>query len=114
MVRSCAVTSSNVSQAAGALLMAITAAHHDDSGAAIPQAVAGVYGDRIIGLQIDTTGCRPTCPALDQAAEALGAEFGAIIAAQLTLQIALLSRLSTELDRDYGELLQEILTTLPA
>ena len=107
------VSNPEVGQAAGALLMAITAAHHDESGDAIPQAVASVFGDRIAGLLVDTTECGGPCPAIDRAAEGLGAEFGAIIAGQLTLQIALLARLSTELDRDYDEVLREILDTLP-
>jgi hypothetical protein len=112
------VTSSSVNpgvaQAAGALLMAITAAHHDESGDAIPQAVAGVFAERIDGLVVDTTECGGSCPAVDRAAEGLGAEFGAIIAGQLTLQIALLARLCTELDRDYEDVLREVLDTLPA
>jgi hypothetical protein len=103
------VTSHDVSQAADALLMAITAAQVDESGNAIPQAVAGVYADRIDGLQVETTECAGGCPALGRAVQDVGGEFGRIISGQLILQIGLLARLAQELDRPYDEILREIL-----
>jgi hypothetical protein len=104
--------SAEISQAAGALLMAITAAQLDESGDAIPTAVAGVYGDRFDRLEVETTECGGGCPVLERALEAVGAEFGVIISGQLTLQIALLARLAEALDRPYQDLLHEVLDGL--
>lgn len=104
--------SSEISTAAGALLMAITAAHMDESGGAIATAVAGVYGDRFDRVDVATSECKDPCPALDRALHALGEEFGSIIGGQLTLQIALLARLAQELDRPYDEILHEVLDGL--
>lgn len=88
--------------------MAITAAHMDDTGTAIATAVAGVYADRFDELEVDTTECGG-CPALDRALHAVGAEFGAIIGAQVTLQIALLARLAEVLDQPYEKVLHDVL-----
>ncbi|MGI8330258.1 hypothetical protein ACRYCC_09835 [Actinomadura scrupuli] len=103
------MTSHDVAQAADALLMAITAAQVDESGDAIPYAVAGIYSERIDGLQVETTECAGECPALGRAAQEVGGEFGRIISGQLILQIGLLARLAQELDRPHDEILREIL-----
>jgi hypothetical protein len=92
--------------------MAITAAHVDESGGAIPAAVASVYGDRFDTLEVETTGCGGECTSLDRALEAVGTEFGHMVSAQLTLQIALLARLAEALGRPYEEVLHEVMEDL--